>query len=437
MINYKDYWKQLSSNVFVIWAKGLEDFWSVMSAKISRSINIRYKLSSICENNIAKFLTQNLKQYGHASIADMCYPTIIYLGTGWITNWFLLDDPLFNGQELSTRVVQSNKLSIDSHTKHIHSFYYFWWLSEWTRILSINHVYFWYDHLPCWWILKQFLWFKCTIWSNKDDKSKAYKYDMTRWCMPGNTYSGVVMSFSSWSMMKLLLKLRRHSFLHLTINHILEGVKECAPYLYRSLYTWKYRLEVWWMHLNAIDHNRCWIVDIEAPINLKNRIKRIYQEHPSIPNRQFWTELDDIFDRLGTFKIKILCSIAAARDFHRHRSMMPWIIKLVLNHQRWAFIYPIYKIPILEYDLLIKYLSSIRIWNAKNQINYHDLYAYPFGATVLIEGQGTLKHLLYMLELWYYAKNAFIEYRFQAWLGLKWLINILPLEFIKWHCIKV
>ena len=133
------------------------------------------------------------------------------------------------------------------------------------------------------------------------------------------------------------------------------------------------------------------------------------------------------FKQLGIIKIKFLTSIAAARDWHRHRTGMPWSFTLALKNDQ-PFIHSNFIIPEQWQQHTKKLLKkSFNLFNGKIE----SLYAFPYGTTLEITGFFTLPDLLYTLELRSKTIGANSEYKEAALKALLLLKETLGDEVSK------
>ena len=132
--------------------------------------------------------------------------------------------------------------------------------------------------------------------------------------------------------------------------------------------------------------------------------------------------LDPALNQTLQVSVAYQCSLAAARDHHRHRTMYPWTLDVVRPSTGAVAqdleIHPAYK-PMSKIgqektrDLLRK---STRLYDefqgTGNQMQA--MLALPLGTRVRLKGQGGLRDVVYMLELRANAHGANFEYKAQA-----------------------
>lgn len=136
------------------------------------------------------------------------------------------------------------------------------------------------------------------------------------------------------------------------------------------------------------------------------------------------------------------CSLAVARDWHRHRTMYPWTLDLVRDHKvpdapgaaTAAIMAPIQlhsayepKSALAKKKVPALLQRSTDVYDAlmaeDNQMQA--VLALPLGTRVQMRGQGGLRDVVYMLELRGHAHGANFEYKAQALEAMDQLRNQL------------
>jgi hypothetical protein len=401
MSNLLKYWKKINRDLFVIRAEGLEDFRAVVGSKTSRATDLSIR-ADIDSEGLEKFLTMNLAGYGHASIGEMSFPSVHHRGIGWIAAWLIEDDPLFIGQEVSTRAVDVRKIPDGDEPCY-----------DAPNNLKDQNRLFWniFDEL-----------------NKRNELNKGYKFDNIRWAMPGTARVGVTYMMNARTAIRHLERLESINFMKQPVENIFEGIKECTPFVYNALRKGPRKSYRRWTNIDTFDINYSLdfnnSISIEAPKNLEEALKEI----DVLDNRGDRDYLDSIFNRLGLFKFSLICSVAAARDWHRHRPMMPWTISLVTKNG-YPFIAPWYDLK--EYSNDVNEAIKKGYSNTKDIESIQKLYSLPYGTAVKIEGYGTLPNILYMLELRASAGGSNFEYANHGIAGLKKLVDILDKNFVK------
>jgi hypothetical protein len=352
------FWKEIKEGLYAIRAEGLEDFRAVLGAKTSRAADLNIR-AEIDESGIETFLTMNLAGYGHASIGEMSFPAVHHRGIGWIGAWLVEDDPLFVGQEVSTRAVDVRKAPSGAMRCY-----------DSPELLDSHNRFFWdlFDEL-----------------SKKNELTKGYKFDHIRWAMPGTTRLGVTFMMHTRAAIRHLERLESIPFMEECVNNMLIGIKECSPFVFNSLRKKARSPHYRWTNFETItlkksDLNEDRSIEITPPSDLEMQMQTL--EH--LPARGEKDYLDPEFKNLGLFKIKIYCSIAAARDWHRHRPMMPWKISTVVDKNGYPYVSPFYDLG--NYETVVNQAIKKDFNSTKNIDSMQKMYALPFGSIVCIEG---------------------------------------------------
>jgi len=393
----KNFFHKINNDLFVFAAGNFEDFRSVWGAKTSRTIMLEFK-EGMDEVEVNRFLETNIKNYNHASIGDMGFASVFHRGFGWLTARVLMDDPLFNGQETSTRVVNilnffpESCYDAGSEFKSSHE--------KFKRIFN-----------------------ELTLTLNP--KAKGYILDDIRWALPGTLQNGVTIAMNIRSFARRLDYIN-NDFTK-TAEQYLAGLKYCAPNLTNALYG-KTRLTP----------SRYTQVKV---FNIKNLFDK-YEDMISITSPVGWNPfnidlsffdkreentknmLDSRLNRIGLFKIEISCSIAEARDWFRHRTAQPWdMFVLTINNK--PFINNFFHTLDLYKAEVEQYMEEYKLDNVNH---FSKLYGLPYGTMLRISAFVPLNYLVYMLELRSKAVGANIEYATKAKEGLRQLNDILGSE---------
>ncbi len=117
-------------------------------------------------------------------------------------------------------------------------------------------------------------------------------------------------------------------------------------------------------------------------------------------------------------EVTIDCSIATARDWHRHRTMYPWHMALVKDAGDRLVLSPDYEIKsdyaLSKYESLVNRSSHLHAeFMAAGDVQRAAL-ALPLGTLVQISGSGGYRDVLYTMELRAHAHGANFEYKRQA-----------------------
>ena len=186
----------------------------------------------------------------------------------------------------------------------------------------------------------------------------------------------------------------------------------------------------------------------EAPQEVEMKVTNhiIGQELESIGRKSPRTYLDPLWNQTR-MRLTIRCSLAAARDWHRHRTAYPWDLKLQMVTRKISeelfhiVLHPAYS-PISELGkektpaLLARSQEVAEAFAAAGDY-YRMMLCFPLGTQVPMSCEMGLRDAVYMLELRANAPGANFEYRIQAekalellkiWLGPRIRDELWPWE---------
>jgi len=387
--------KQVSEHVYICMADA--DTRAVMGAKTSRVRDFETRWDSDrlavehtwgdAADDFKTFLRQNLAGYGHASIAEMAELFVHVKNVGWPMAWLLEDYPLFRGQEVSTRAINMAKsgrmcLGAPESLRPLHE--------QWLAVFNeLNE----------------------TIVAGG-----GYKFDQIRWALPGTLPAGVTMTGDVRSVVRHLEQIEGMGDAYAEIAQLLlEGAAAYAPETVGAARKGPRKPELDWaetrskyMRPDQRDADGAYV----SCLYRCNRDIRACRPRTAVEH------LDRRWAHVGLFQFEVFCSVAAARDWHRHRAVMPWTLEVPTGSLRRASAkyYPM--LHDSKYDELWDATESAYQELARSAQPWEALYALPFGAMIKLTCTATLPALLYMLELRASASGANFEYKDQAIQGL-------------------
>lgn len=399
------------------------DTRAVMGAKTSRAPHLQRRWEELMASNdgeiwpwgqppemVEKFLDKNLKQYMHSSIAEMAEVFVHGRGMGWPDAWLIEDSPLFVGQEVSTRAV--DVVGEDRHPSK-----YAFILNKDTALTDVHYK--WID------LLEEL---------QETAEGKGYKFDQIRWALPGTTRTGVTMCNKvrdGVRQLEMIAGLGK-PFAQLS-ESMMAGFEAYAPRATDAVKrgvrppksTWEPKIEQLRKGDPKISGNS-WVVDVRscAPVTARVPDEDVARSGPK-------TYMDEAWNFFGLFEFEVCCSVAAARDWHRHRSVMPWELTVLHDGTGQLFQHPWYDMEALPKTLWEETSSAFWEIVSSDWPNWMALHALPFGAMVKLRCQGRLPALVYMLELRYGSKGANFEYKKQALHGLLKLAATLPEDIVE------
>lgn len=384
------------------------DTRAVLGAKTSRARDIETRVDALfCKGSapqwgapseaVCTFLEDNIAGYNHASIGDMAEVWAHIKGVGWPAAWLLQDSPLFRGQEVSTRAIDMTRvgsmcLGAPEKLQELHD--------RWVSLFQ-------------------------TLRAKKGSES-GYKFDDVRWALPGTLPAGVTVTMDVRQATRQLEEIEGLGGAYADMAEQLHAAYAVyAPTSHAALRKGPRQPSVLWTHLEPLTKTNMMVLEDCGKDNTVNiAFTQTSSNTASWPGREARQHLDKVWNFLGTFHVKIRCSVAAARDWHRHRAVMPWRIRPMLDFAGELIWSPFYDMSEAPPELLNDTSAAFRRLHCTDT-PWDSLYALPFGAAVELECNATLPYLLYMLELRYSATGANFEYKEQARQGLVELHRVL------------
>jgi hypothetical protein len=143
--------------------------------------------------------------------------------------------------------------------------------------------------------------------------------------------------------------------------------------------------------------------------------------------------VDPWFNRQVRVRLGIECSLAVARDWHRHRTLYPWHLGVVVSaggitlDRRYT---PKSDVAVARTPDLLRRSTDVyrRLLDAGDV--ERAAMALPMGTRVVVSGVGGLRDVLYTLELRAHAHGANFEYRQQAEAAIHLLETRARLSFV-------
>ncbi len=421
--------REVAPNVYVLDPQYGPDTQAVMGAKSSRAPDLKARWDEMLallpegQHNwdyseppapIAEFIDKNLGEYGHSSIAELAGGCWVHVrGFGWPSAWLVEDFPLFVGQEVSTRAVDPTQLPgicdyCPEEFTDLHD--------RWTEVFRAER--------------------------DREAGKRGYKFDHVRWGLPGSIRAGVTMQTQARNAIMHLRDIQ--GLLPALAEDYLKGYAACAPTVTKHYAKGpKTPPSMWTKGALAPGIEIDGELDLASSISVLDEFECI---HPNMALCADWPDrpgprhyADPIWERFPRISVEIDCSVAVARDWHRHRPVMPWTIEPVITDGALT--------PAPWYPGMADWLETDEgkaLWadTSKTFLDWHEqhkgtthwwlgLHALPFGALVKIKAVGTLPKILYMLELRATTRGANFEYKAQAISGLRQFAHILGPELDK------
>lgn len=406
------------------------DTMAVLGAMMSRAPDLAVRYDQLVEHmgaqdfdlsdppkKVQNFLQKYLGEYNHASIGSMAKAMWIYLyGFGWPEAWLLEDFPLFDGQEVSTRAVDSAEIPGRQ--------------GPGTPCLMAPEE---FDSLHQAW-MKLFN-------EAKDEDPSGYAFDEVRGLLPGTTPSGVVLTQDVRAVARHFDRIHALGGVYEELaDRGYSGLERLAPETTRAVAHKDRAIPAHW----RLDTNYQNIPEqmqaqegmwVEAWGNPDPTRWKMVAEGLE-PRKEARSYLDPGWKRAPRFRVRLTCSVAVARDWHRHRPPMPWQLSVVVDEGGDPVLAPWYGChQTVPGQLWQKTCEAFGSWMEQASHNpdagWRALHALPFGSLVQLHSVCTLPELVYMLELRATAPGANPEYRNQARAGIEQLCEIVPQEIVE------
>ena len=453
-----------------------ENTWGSADRDFFRSKGVGCAEDRLCEYplhpKVQKFFDDFVGKYGHSSILELVgSPTVFSEGVSWFTSWLLFDSPLCAGQEFSTRAVQHKDWPMARecyHKQYITGMFvgqppqegqkygapYAGSLpplpdvsnpdiatlhADWFAVFEAE-VAWWKDHL--------------SVEVNRaalgigDKEPFRPALDRARWALPGTIATGCAHATN----------LRERSRV-LRDGSVLAQMSKCPS----AESVWKDIARAYKEALPGMAGMglREAVYGDDSPI--PGHLRDVFSDAPDGPDAE--VELvctdglhdvapftrkgeksyaDPLANTLFRVNVTLRCSLAVARDWHRHRTMYPWHLQIVrtdgpdiarvlpspgtiqIDHH-YTPMSDVAKALVPE--LLRRSTAVFDACMERGNVVQAAL-ALPLGTRVRMRGQGGLRDAVYMLELRKYASGANFEYVDQAGQALRALRErrALPLQ---------
>lgn len=459
---------------------------------------------------VQEFFDKFVGNYGHSSIMELTgSPTIFIEGISWWMAYLTFDSPLVKGQEMSTRAVwrrdwkmagdAMSAAPVDFKTSGLH-----------TRISPLQELHelgleiAWHE-TEAWkaerlercpecsgngWIGNC----ECETCEHTGQKHPSYDpqsafrfaFDKARWALPGSIETGVAHTADIRTMARVIKVMEGLATTTTPALDIIAEIKEAYRQALPGMSGMGLKEAVYDTSLQpAIQvpgnvlfdtHQKPFADDSRDVLLTITKCKGdrdLKLNNPSNRNERK-SYVDPWFNHYAQVNIDIRCSLAASRDWHRHRTFYPWTIRVVRENPD--------QLGEGHRALLLKDMTiqedGLAVWGdviaSKNldgsitgteikrnliQIDHHyepisefgkanterylrlatalfDKYmedgnqwlamlCLPLGTRVLMSAQGGLRDALYMLELRGYVAGGNFEYQEQARTALNKLVRDL------------
>lgn len=383
------------------------------------------------------FFDDFVGRYGHSSILELVgSPTVFVEGISWATCWMLFDSPLCAGQEFSTRAVRHKDWPMAAECSYIKEMSRevvaterdeSWWITKlipgptytewdvhpalaalhegWLAIYDAE-VEWWKDHL--------------SVKANRDALNIGDKepfrpaFDRARWALPGTIATGCAHATNLRERVRTLKSassvLASSDSGMALVEDILRAYDEALP----GMAGMGGREAVYGESGDTPHHLALFLQEVDVVGKDVEVVVAHLGDVQDVPRRRSSKSYaDPSLNALVRVGLRIRCSIAAARDWHRHRTSYPWCMRVdpgtIDHHYSPMSALARETVPLLLIESRRVYQ---RFMDAGSVLTA--ACALPLGTRVELTASGGLRDVLYMLELRQNAHGACFEYKDQA-----------------------
>jgi len=379
------------------------------------------------------FFDQFVGQYGHSSVLELTgSPTVAVEGVSWFTAWILFDSPLVAGQEFSTRAVRRTdwpmaRECLGEGQPHpeladLHR--------DWLDVYEAE-VAWWTGHLadPA----------NRAAQGIADKEPFRPALDRARWALPGTFATGA--AFAS-NLRERARAVRDAAAVNgpAAPSPVWADVEAAYRAATPGLAGYGLREAVVGGDRDLPGHLATILRPVEpvrhpSGVDVELRVVDWKAVDPVTPYARTSgrSYVDPWFNRQVRVRLGIECSLAVARDWHRHRTLYPWHLGVVVSaggitlDRRYA---PKSDVAVARTPGLLRRSTDVY----RGLIDAGDVeraaMALPMGTRVVVSGVGGLRDVLYTLELRAHAHGANFEYRQQAEAAIHLLETRARLSFV-------
>ncbi len=367
---------------------------------------------------IKGFFDEHVGKYGHSSPLELVgSPTVFVEGISWAACWLLFDSPLCAGQEFSTRAQRraSWPKAVDSmdveygapgwstDVERLHA--------AWLDVFDAE-VESWKEHLSTPENREAF--------GIQDKEPFRPALDRARWAIPGSFATGCVQTTNVRERARNLkdtgVIARAHASGRALWDRVGQAYKEALPgmaHLGLREAVAVHEAEPW-------SHLTSFLQDCEDGPEVEVKLSILDEDLLSrcVPRVALNTYCDPTMNSAARVKLTFRCSIAAARDWHRHRTAYPWAMRLVRGPTGSIMLSEAYRPRVSLLDVSSLLCQSTDMFDGTySSAPMLAATCLPLGTKVEISAWMGLRDAVYMLELRENARGANFEYKRQAGLA--------------------
>lgn len=399
---------------------GIYAKYSAVVAELERAGETEERLTTYPLHPIVqRFFDEYVGQYGHSSIQENTGDPAVYIeNVSWSTMWWLFDSPLVKGQEFSTRARRIENWPMARECNYLPAECYAELQAQhanWLEVYSAE-VEWWKEHL-----------------SEKENRKKygiADKepfrpaFDRARWALPGSIATGGCFTSDIRERSRTIWAARQMENLPVW-EEIIEGYNKALPGLAPIAFD-KLRHKAYAKKYETVSAHACSFLYLDPSYHYPPSWAKLTLTGESFHRNRIGIDIiQDAMDAHNYVSawlnheyrvtVDFVCSIAAARDWHRHRTFYPWGITLPGQIKLYDAYQPQSEFAKRVVPLLLNEVTRLHsVWsNLLESIALRSLL-YPLGTEVVLFASGGLQHAIYMLQLRQNAHGSNFEYREQA-----------------------
>lgn len=414
----------------------------------------------LCEYPLHPIVAEHFRkwvgEYGHSSITEHNAEPMVFLDgcSRWLA-WLLFDNPLVSGQEASTRALDFGKRppcpevgdvsegTLGEELLLLHR--------DWMALRDAELEWWKADLVqPCGLCGGVALDVPCTLCKGTgkkhpwmlDPQPFRPAFDRSRWALPGSISTGCAFSYSLRAASRSLAN---------AWHFAKESGNQPAMQILDSLYSafWAAApglaplvlkkpagsgLAESWPHLSPGFVGQSHDVELDLVITSHLEEEQVCERtKPRNATRRAY--LDPKWNQLVRVNLILQCSLAAATDWHRHRTGFPWQIDIVDDSSGLIVIdhhYRPHSLDESELTFLRRRTTSLYREFLEKGDRLRAILCLPLGTRVQMSTSMGLRDFVYMTELRGYVAGANFEYLEQAQTALRQLGENLTLRHLGW-----
>lgn len=385
---------------------------------------------------VQEFFDKFVAAYGHSSILELTgMPAVFVEGVSWWTAYKLFDNPLCAGQEFSTRAVRHKDWPMARETMPSDEEQY--------RLATVPGLQYPLARLHERWLT--LFEHEVEAWQERLKNPEVRKelgiadkepfrpaLDRARWTIPGTIATGCSQT-ANLRVMARTVKDGLSAASSETPREVWEGIRQAYREALPGLADMGLREAHHDGDRQRPGHLEPLILDPDSDPSSDGNddcevwaaVTEVSHPDPMAYTRKAGskTYVDPSFNNAGRVDVSIPCSIAVARDWHRHRTFYPWRMYLLRPEGGTFMIHDLYE-PVSEYGeehlpgLLGDSTTLFDEFMAAGDVD-RAMLCLPLGTKTLMMACAGLRDALYTFELRAYAHGANFEYRGQALSALR------------------